>query len=148
MQDSAGTTRPAAERLVAADVLTVFDDALAAARRANWRGRRRQRGCSYHRAALLIILHPVIYLLATTVACFYGEHLGFAVVVEWDRPRSRGRRFDLGGLRLEVLDNAREPHPLARHEPGDRVHVVVEVKDIDAIHRGLSIEAPEPKSVS
>jgi hypothetical protein len=41
------------------------------------------------------------------VARFYGEDLGFAVAGEWDRANGRARRFDLHGLRLEILDNAR-----------------------------------------
>ncbi len=69
------------------------------------------------------------------VAAFYGETLGFPAVASWDRERGRGRSFDLGGgLRLEVLDNRREPSPagLADLAERGRVHVVVEVEDIQA----------------
>ena len=83
------------------------------------------------------------------VVRFYGTQLGFPVVAEWDRTRGRGRRFDLGGgLRLEILDNLREPQPLAVHAPGDRFHVVVEVDDIDAARNGLGFDAPLPQTVS
>ncbi len=83
------------------------------------------------------------------VTRFYGECLGFTVAAEWDRPGGRGRRFDLGGgLRLEILDNRREREPLSLGQPGDRVHVVVEVDDIDAARRRLTICAPEPASTS
>ncbi len=83
------------------------------------------------------------------VARFYGECLGFPVAAEWDRPGGRGRRFDLdGGLRLEILDNLREREPLSLGRPGDRVHVVVEVDDVEAARRGLAITAPEPVSTS
>ncbi len=83
------------------------------------------------------------------VVRFYGEALGFPVVAEWDRPGGRGRRFDLGGgLRLEVLDNARERRPLRLYEAGERTHVVVEVDDVEAAHRRLSIKASPPQAVS
>lgn len=83
------------------------------------------------------------------VAHFYGALLGFPVASEWDRPTGRGKRFDAGGgLRLEILDNKRERHPLPLGTPGDRLHVVVEVPDIDAAHRGLVLDAPPPQRVS
>jgi hypothetical protein len=43
---------------------------------------------------------------------FYGSTLNFPRLEGWDRPNGRGQRFDLGGLRLEILDNARERRPL------------------------------------
>ena len=64
------------------------------------------------------------------VAFFYGELLGFPVVAEWDRPNGRGRRYDLGGLRLEILDNSRERQRLELSSPGERMHIVVEVDTI------------------
>ncbi|BBZ27529.1 hypothetical protein MMAD_18240 [Mycolicibacterium madagascariense] len=83
------------------------------------------------------------------VTQFYREVLGFDVVTEWDRPRGRGTRFDLGGgLRLEILDNSREPVPRALGEGGDRVHVVVEVDDVHATWSQLSIDAPAPAATS
>ncbi len=83
------------------------------------------------------------------VVHFYGDLLGFPIVTQWDREHGRGRRFDLtGGLRLEVLDNRRERHPLALGTPRDRVHVVVEVDDIDAARSRLAIDAPIPAATS
>jgi catechol 2,3-dioxygenase-like lactoylglutathione lyase family enzyme len=82
------------------------------------------------------------------VARFYGETLGFPVVATWDRPGGRGRRFDLGGMRLEVLDNQRKPHPLSLSEPADRFHLVVEVADIGAARAGLSLSAPAPQTAT
>ena len=82
------------------------------------------------------------------VALFYGTLLGFPVVDEWDRDNGRGRRFELGGLRLEILDNSRERKPLALGEPGDRFHVVVEVEDIEAARDGIEIEAPPVQDTS
>lgn len=82
------------------------------------------------------------------VAAFYGSKLGFPVVDEWDRPTGRGLRFDLGGMRLEILDNGRERRPLKLSEPHDRFHVVVEVEDIEEAHHNLSIDAPQPTTVS
>jgi catechol 2,3-dioxygenase-like lactoylglutathione lyase family enzyme len=82
------------------------------------------------------------------VTRFYGEDLGFPVLAQWDRARGRGRRFDLGGLGLEILDNAREPRPLSLGKPEDRVHLVVEVDDLEAARRRLQIGAPAPQAVS
>ena len=82
------------------------------------------------------------------VVHFYGTLLGFPVIAEWDRAHGRGKRFDLGDLRLEILDNLRERRAMALGSPGDRVHVVVEVKDIDAARQGLAVEAPAPVTVS
>jgi catechol 2,3-dioxygenase-like lactoylglutathione lyase family enzyme len=83
-----------------------------------------------------------------SVTKFYGEDLGFPVLEGWDRAHGRGRRFDLGGLRLEILDNARERRPLALGNPADRVHLVIEVADIETAHRQLRIAAPDPRPVS
>ena len=82
------------------------------------------------------------------VTKFYGQDLGFPVVEEWDRPTGRGRRFDLLGLRLDILDNARERRPLKLEEPADRVHLVVEVSDLDAACDTFRIGAPPPQAVS
>ena len=82
------------------------------------------------------------------VAYFYGETLRFPLVATWDRPRGRGRRFDLGGMRLEVLDNQREPHPLGLGELADRLHLVIEVADINAAHARLPLPAPTPQTAT
>lgn len=82
------------------------------------------------------------------VALFYGKKLGFPVVEEWDRDSARGRRFELGGLRLEILDNLRERNPLSIGEPADRFHVVVEVEDIEAARNDIAIEAPPAQDTS
>jgi catechol 2,3-dioxygenase-like lactoylglutathione lyase family enzyme len=82
------------------------------------------------------------------VVRFYGEGLGFPIVDEWDRAHGRGRRFNLGGLRLEILDNARERRPLRLGEPADRFHIVVEVEDIEAARRHIAIPAPPAAATS
>src|SRR3989442_13930079 len=82
------------------------------------------------------------------VAYFYGETLGFPVVATWDRPRGRGRRVDLGGMGLEVLDNQREPHPLGLGELADRFHPVVEVADINVRPARLPPLAPPPQQAT
>ena len=82
------------------------------------------------------------------VTTFYGHDLGFPVVEEWDRPTGRGRRFDLLGLRLEILDNARERRPLRLGTPADRIHLVVEVSDLEAARDTFRIDAPPPQTVS
>ena len=79
---------------------------------------------------------------------FYGGLLGFPVVDRWDRPNARGLRFDLGGMRLEILDNQRERRPLHLGAPVDRVHLVVEVDDIEEARDSIDIEAPLPQSTS
>ena len=79
---------------------------------------------------------------------FYGEQLGFPIVDEWDRPNARGLRFDLGGKRLEILDNQREQRPLSLGAPADRVHLVVEVEDVDKTYEAIGIEAPLPEGTS
>ena len=82
------------------------------------------------------------------VTAFYGETLGFPVVAQWDRNRGRGKRFDLGGgLRLEILDNLREPHPVTL-DVSQRVHVVIEVQDIQVAWERLKVSAPAPVLVS
>ena len=82
------------------------------------------------------------------VVRFYGEHLGFPCVDQWDRPNGRGQRFDLDGLRLEILDNQREQCPLPLGPPAQRFHLVVEVADIEALRRRISLEAPPAQAVS
>ena len=82
------------------------------------------------------------------VARFYGEDLGFPVIGAWDRPGGRGRVFDLGGLRLEILDNTRERRSLRLPEPADRFHVVVEVVDIEATRGRLAVEVPSPRATT
>jgi catechol 2,3-dioxygenase-like lactoylglutathione lyase family enzyme len=79
---------------------------------------------------------------------FYGSLLGFPVVDQWDRPNARGRRFDLDGMRLEILDNQRKQRPVPIGSPADRVQLVVEVDDIEKAREGLGIEAPLPESTS
>lgn len=82
------------------------------------------------------------------VSAFYGEALGFPRVAAWDRENARGLRFDLGGVRLEIFDNARQREPMEIPPVGDRVHVVVEVDDIESAHAGLGIAAPAPQRMS
>ena len=76
------------------------------------------------------------------VSLFYGDLLGFPTVEEWDRDNARGRRFDTGGMRLEIIDNEREQPRLALGEPADRMHIVIEVGDIDEARSGLALDTP------
>ncbi len=82
------------------------------------------------------------------VVRFYGADLGFPVVEQWDRPNGRGLRFDLGGMRLEILDNGRERKPLALGTPADRFHIVVEVDDIEAARHRIKLDAPPAQETS
>ncbi|MDF9391904.1 MULTISPECIES: VOC family protein [Methylococcus] len=79
---------------------------------------------------------------------FYGKALGFAVLQQWDRPNGRGCVFDLNGLKLEILDAAREKAALELGPVGDRIHLVIEVADVDAAYRSLAMAAPPPVTTS
>ena len=76
------------------------------------------------------------------VTQFYGKLLGFPVVEEWDRDNARGMRFDTGGMRLEIIDNAREKRHLELGHPADRVHIVIEVADIETARDSIALDAP------
>jgi catechol 2,3-dioxygenase-like lactoylglutathione lyase family enzyme len=81
-------------------------------------------------------------------ACaFYGGTLGRPVADSWDRPSGRATVFDMGGYRLEVLDVSRE-RAIALGDPKDRLHLVVEVEDVDVFRRERLGEAPEPHDTS
>jgi catechol 2,3-dioxygenase-like lactoylglutathione lyase family enzyme len=79
---------------------------------------------------------------------FYGEDLGFEAVREWDRDNARGVRFDLDGIRFELIDNQRERNHLPLGTPADRFHVVIEVDDIEAARQRIKIDAPPARSTS
>lgn len=82
------------------------------------------------------------------VVDFYGQRLAFPVVDKWDRSNARGIRFDLGGMRLEIIDNKREKSPLALGGPVDRVHLVIEVENIEKTRDSIDIETPLPQDTS
>ncbi len=82
------------------------------------------------------------------VTRFYGELLGFPIVTQWDRSNARGRRFDTGGMRLEILDNEREQRQFELGETADKVHIVVEVEDIEEARDRIEIDAPLPQGTS
>lgn len=82
------------------------------------------------------------------VARFYGELLGFPVIDQWDRSHARGRRFDAGGMRLEILDNKREKRPCELGQTADRVHIVIEVEDIDQARQRIKLDAPPVQDTS
>jgi catechol 2,3-dioxygenase-like lactoylglutathione lyase family enzyme len=79
---------------------------------------------------------------------FYGEGLGFPAVLSWDRANSQGCVFDLGGMRLEILDNQSEARPLRLEPPGERFHLVIEVADIDRFRDRLPPDTPVAVEVS
>jgi catechol 2,3-dioxygenase-like lactoylglutathione lyase family enzyme len=76
------------------------------------------------------------------VSRFYGEDLGLPIVDAWDRDNARGVRFDLGGMRLEIIDNEREQRQQTLGEPMGRVQIVIEVSDIDEARSRLMLDAP------
>jgi catechol 2,3-dioxygenase-like lactoylglutathione lyase family enzyme len=82
------------------------------------------------------------------MAAFYGEMLGFPIVAEWNRAHGRGKRFNLGGLRLEILDNARERRALPLGEAAERFHIVVEVEDLEATRDSIAAPAPAAQATS
>ena len=79
---------------------------------------------------------------------FYGSTLNFPTLESWDRPNGRGQWFDLGGLRLEILDSARERRPLRLESPTDRIHVVVEVEDLLYARSRLRLDTATPTNTS
>lgn len=79
---------------------------------------------------------------------FYGSTLGFPTVRSWDRETARGRVFDLDGLRLEILDASRECRAMVLPPSGDRLHLVVEVADVEAVHRRLGLPGTKPVETS
>ena len=82
------------------------------------------------------------------VVHFYGAELAFPVIDQWDRPNKRGLCFDLGGgMRLEILDNARESDPVCLGTPADRFNVVIEVDDIEVVRRRIK-GAPPARATS
>ncbi|NDR57921.1 DUF120 domain-containing protein [Aliiruegeria sabulilitoris] len=81
------------------------------------------------------------------VASFYGSALGFPVIEKWDQPTSRGIRFDLGGVHLEIIDSGREANPLMHAGAVESLQVVVEVDDIEEMHHRIAAEVPPPATV-
>jgi hypothetical protein len=51
-------------------------------------------------------------------------------------------------MRLEILDNEREQRQLELGETADKVHIVVEVEDIEEARDRIEIEAPPSQAVS
>lgn len=82
------------------------------------------------------------------MAQFYGELLGFPAVDEWERDNARGVRFDTGGMRLEIIDNTHEQRPLELGETADRVHIVIEVDDVEAARAAIAVPAPDVMDTS
>ena len=82
------------------------------------------------------------------VVRFYGEFLCFPVVKQWDRSNARGRLFDTGGMRLEIIDHERERRQLELGEPADRFHIVIEVESIDDARQRIKIDAPPIEDAS
>lgn len=74
--------------------------------------------------------------------------LGGSELARWDRPGARGARFDVAGLQIELLDHAREERELRFGDADERVHLVLEVDDVDAFHARRAKNAPAPRDVS
>jgi hypothetical protein len=51
-------------------------------------------------------------------------------------------------MKLELLDNQREPEPSLFPPVSDRLHIVVEVVDIDDARTRITVESPEAQRVS
>ena len=82
------------------------------------------------------------------VTRFYGELLGFPIVEQWDRSDARGMRFDTGGMRLEIIDNEREQRQRELGKTADKVHIVVEVENIDSAREPIKVDAPPTQDTS
>lgn len=78
---------------------------------------------------------------------FYQNRLGFCPVQSWDRPGARGAILSRpGGFKIEILDMAREKRPSALQEPSDRVHLVLEVENVEKFGHLWNLPAPEETS--
>jgi catechol 2,3-dioxygenase-like lactoylglutathione lyase family enzyme len=82
------------------------------------------------------------------VTRFYSELLNFPIVDQWDRSNARGKRFDVGGMRLEIIDNEREAHECDLGEASNKFHIVIEVEDIEAARSTINVDAPPVKDTS
>lgn len=82
------------------------------------------------------------------VSKFYSESLGFSIVEQWDRINGRGQRFDSGGMLIEIIDNEREKNKCELGTVSERVHVVIEVDNIDEARGSLKIDAPAVQDTS
>ncbi|MHC4547909.1 MAG: VOC family protein [Planctomycetota bacterium] len=81
------------------------------------------------------------------VCAFYGHVLGCSVLDSWDRPNARASVFDLQGLSLEILDATRGLR-LELGNPRERVHLVIEVEDVETFRGGLGIPTEQPHEAS
>lgn len=79
---------------------------------------------------------------------FYAERLRLPVIERFDRPGARGAFVDLGGgARLELIDAQVQKRPLTVHDPADdRLSIVIETGDVQALAASLDLPAPEPVS--
>lgn len=82
-----------------------------------------------------------------TMARFYVAVLGATVLDSWDRPRARGTRLDLHGLTMELLDNRQEAKPLDVAGNHDRIQLVLEVSDVEAVAAQSPI-SPRPQMIN
>jgi catechol 2,3-dioxygenase-like lactoylglutathione lyase family enzyme len=82
------------------------------------------------------------------VTRFYGELLGFPIVEQWDRSDARGMQFDTGCMRLEIIDNEREQRQRELGKTADKVHIVVEVENIDSARERIKVDAPPTQDTS
>lgn len=75
---------------------------------------------------------------------FYSETLGLAILSQFDRPNARGAFLDLrGGSKLELIDANRQSKPMSiAPKADDRLHIVIETKDIQADAQSLNLPAP------
>jgi uncharacterized glyoxalase superfamily protein PhnB len=51
-------------------------------------------------------------------------------------------------MRLEVIDNQREKNPRELGEPADKIHIVVEVENIDDARARIKVDAPPVQDTS
>lgn len=82
------------------------------------------------------------------MAAFYGLTMGFAEVKRWERSNGRGIRFDLGSLVLELVDNQRKSSPLKLRGATNRVHLVVELDDINDVRQKIPLATGEPTTTA
>ena len=82
------------------------------------------------------------------VSHFYGDMLCFPIVKQWDRLNALGCHFDTGGMLLEIIDNKRKKNKCELGTVLDRLHIVIEVENIDEARERIKIDAPTVQDVS
>jgi catechol 2,3-dioxygenase-like lactoylglutathione lyase family enzyme len=79
---------------------------------------------------------------------FYQHRLGLEVISQFDRPTARGAFIRLGNdARMELIDATRQKNRMTLAEAADdRLHIVIETRDVNSFAREKSLPEPRPTS--